>query len=202
MPHRGLVTSTVKAWRASNAILRRGVASRVQLPTDVLRAASNRQQSVITSMKSMHRLFIAILVAACLSLLGCEYFPEASFELAPESRLPKWFTLPPGLSRSDVTVKMDYYVKSSGRTATFVLLDAKRQGLAEAKGTLRGLEPFKLKDGRPGSPPGYPSYEIVTVNGMTEIVEHRQMEPIFYITDDPAVLAELRVLSPPAPSSR
>ena len=145
-----------------------------------------------------HRLFIAVLAAACLSLLGCDYFPEASFDLAQESRLPKWFTLPPGLSRSDVTVKMHYYVKSSGRTATFVLQDGKKQTLAEAKGTLRGLEPLKLKEGRPGSPQGYPSYEIVTVNGVTEIFEHRQMEPIFYITVDPAVLAELRVLSPPA----
>ena len=116
--------------------------------------------------------------------------------------MPKWFTLPPGLSRSDVTVKMHYYVKSSGRTATFELQDRKKQTLAEVKGTLRGLEPLKLKEGRPGSPPGYPSYEIVTVNGMTETVAHRQMEPVFYITDDPAVLAELRVLSPPAPSSR
>jgi hypothetical protein len=134
---------------------------------------------------------IIMLAITCLSLLGCEFFPESSFELARESRLPKWFTPPPGISRSDVTVTMNYYVKPSGRTSTFILRDAKKQKLAEVNGTQKGLEPLKLKNPRSGFPPGYPSYEIVTVNGVTEIIEHRQMEPIFYITDDPAVWAEL-----------
>lgn len=142
-------------------------------------------------MKPMHRLIISMLAAVYLSLLGCGYFPESSFELGRESRLPKWFTLPPGLSRSDVTVTVNYYVKPLGRTSTFILLDAKKRKLAEVNGTQKGLEPLKLKNPRPGFPSGYPSYEIVTVNGITEIIEHRQMEPIFYITDDPAVWAEL-----------
>ena len=136
-------------------------------------------------------IIIVILAATCLSLFGCEFFPESTFELARESRLPKWFTPPPGLSRSDVTVTMNYYVKPSGRTSIFILRNAKKQKLAEVNGTLTGLEPLKLKNLRSGSPPGYPSYEIVTVNGVTEIIEHRQTEPIFYITDDPAVWVEL-----------
>jgi len=144
----------------------------------------------------MNKLFIAILAALGLSLFGCDAFPEASFNLAPESRLPKWFTLPPGLSRPDVTVRMDYYVKSTGRTAKFILKDLKKnEKLAEVNGTLKGLEPLTLKNPRPGFPPGYPSYEIVTVNGITEIIEHRRMEPIFYITDEPAVRAELGLSS-------
>jgi hypothetical protein len=129
----------------------------------------------------------------CLSLLGCGFFPESTFELANESRLPKWFTLPKELSRSDVNVTMSYYIKPSGRTATFTLLNAKNQKLAEVKGTQTGLEPLMLKNPRPGFPSGYPSYEIITANGITEIIEHRKMEPIFYITDDPAVWAELGV---------
>jgi len=99
---------------------------------------------------------------------------------------------------------MSYYVRPSGRTATFTLLNAKKQKLVEVKGTLKGLEPLMLKNPRPGFSPDYPSYEIITVNGVTEIIEHRQMEPIFYITDDPAVWTELgvsRVPSPP-PSNR
>ena len=40
---------------------------------------------------------------------------------------------------------------------------------------------------------GYPSYEVITVNGVIEIIEHRKLEPIFYITDDLAVLKELGV---------
>ena len=146
-----------------------------------------------SSIEQMRRPIIAIFAVVYLSLLGCEYFPESSFELARESRLPTWFSLPAGLSRSDVSVTMDYYVKSSGRTSKFTLLDAKKQKLAEVNGTLRGLEPLRLKNPHPGFPSGYPTYEIVTINGLTEIIEHRQMESVFYIVDDPAVSAELGV---------
>lgn len=140
-----------------------------------------------------HRKFgsIALLfVAMSMLLAGCNLFPEASFELARESRLPKWFVLPPGLSRKDVTVTMDYYSKASGRTATFILLDKKKQKIAEAGGTLQGEKSHNLKNPIAGFPSGYPSYEIITVNGVTEVIEHRRMEPFFYISDDPAVLAE------------
>jgi len=30
-------------------------------------------------------------------------------------------------------------------------------------------------------------YEAITVNGITEIIEHRKMEPIFYVTDGTTV---------------
>jgi hypothetical protein len=159
------------------------------------------KQSVVISMNPIHRLFIAILTSACLSLLGCEFFPESTFELAHESRLPKWFTLPPGLSRSDVTVTMSYYIKPSGRTATFILQDAKKRKLAEVSGSQKGLEPLTLKNLRPEVSPYYPSYEIITVNGITDIIEHRKMEPIFYMTDDPAVWAELGVSRLPSPKT-
>jgi len=143
---------------------------------------------------AVRRLIRAVLLTVCLSSFGCDSFPESSFELARESRLPKWFALPSGLLRSDVTVKMNYYVTTSGRISKFILLDAKGNTLAEVQGTQKGLEPTKLKNSGPGFSPDYPSYEIVTVNGITEIIEHRKMEPIFYITDDPTVRDELKKL--------
>lgn len=154
------------------------------------------RQRDVNVRESMNMRSIAILAALSLSLLGCDLSPEASFDLAPESRLPKWFTLVPGLSRPDVTVKMNYYVKRTGRTVKFILRDLKKnEKLAEVNGTLKGLEPIKVSSPRPGLTPGYPSYEITTVNGITEIIEHRRMEPIFYITDDPTVRAELGLSS-------
>jgi hypothetical protein len=39
-----------------------------------------------------------------------------------------------------------------------------------------------------GSP--YPAYEIITVDGITDVIEHRKMEPLFYVTDDSAVRGE------------
>ncbi len=135
--------------------------------------------------------FVALTITG--SATGCEWFPEATFELASESRLPKGITLPPGLTRADVSITMSYYVKPWGRSATFILRDTKGQIRTKVHGKLKGLEPLQLKHPPPAFPPGYPSYEVITVNGITEIVEHRKMEPIFYITDDPAVWKELGV---------
>lgn len=137
-------------------------------------------------------LWIAVLCAISGSaMVGCQYFPEATFELGSESRLPKWVTLSPGLTRADVSVTMSYYVKPWGGSALFILQDPRKQTPTKVYGKLRGLEPLQLKNPPQGFPRGYPSYEIVTVNGITDIIEHRKMEPIFYVTDDPAVWNEL-----------
>jgi hypothetical protein len=131
-----------------------------------------------------------IVALACLVLTGCGLFPESSFSLANESRLPKWFTIPPNQTRANVTVAMDYYIDSSGRTATFILRDSNGSVISKVTGKQKGLEPLQRRTKLPGHPDGYPSYEIITVGEITEIIEHRQMEPIFYVTDDPDVKAE------------
>lgn len=136
-------------------------------------------------------IFVALTISG--SAIGCAWFPESTFELASESRLPKWITLPQGLTRADVSLTMSYYVKPWGRSATFILKNTKGQTLKKVDGKVKGLEPFQLKHPPHGFPPGYPSYELITVNGVTEIIEHRKPEPIFYITDDPAVRKELGV---------
>ena len=59
-----------------------------------------------------------IVGAACHPLRGCA---ESEFPLASESRLPHWFSLPSGVSRSDVSVVMTYYIGASGHTARFVM---------------------------------------------------------------------------------
>jgi len=136
-------------------------------------------------------IFVALTISG--SAIGCAWFPESTFELASESRLPKWITLPPGLTRADVSITMSYYIKPWGSSATFILKDTKGQTLKKVDAKVKGLEPLQLKHPPPGFPPGYPSYELITVNGVTEIIEHRKPEPIFYITDDPAVWKELGV---------
>jgi len=135
-------------------------------------------------------LFVVALTIAG-SAIGCDWIPESTFELASESRLPKWITLPPGLTRADVSIKMSYYVKPWGRSATFILQDTKGKIRTKVYGKVKGSGPFQLKHPPHGFPSGYPSYEVITVNSITEIIEHRKMEPIFYVTDDPAVWKEL-----------
>jgi hypothetical protein len=118
---------------------------------------------------------------------------ESSFELALDSRLPRWFTIPLRVPRSDVALKMDYYTGSNGRTATFTLRNARTgTNIVKVDGILKGLEPLNLQNVQ-GPPYTYPSYEIITVGRTVEVIEHRQMEPIFYVTDDPTVLSELGV---------
>jgi len=136
--------------------------------------------------------FIVLLVC-CLAIAGCGYYPESCFDLSSTSRLPKCFSLPAGTSRENATVHMCYFVKQTGRTASFVLRGAHDQKLAEVEGTERGLEPLTLRQSPAGFPPGYPSFEVITVAGITDVIEHRRMEPVFYVNDNPAVWAELGV---------
>jgi hypothetical protein len=124
------------------------------------------------------------------TITGCEYFPESTFQLANESRLPKWFAIPPGLARADVSITMNYYVTPWGRTASFVLQDSTHKALEKVYGREKCDKPFEPKNPPQGFPSGYPAYELITVNGATEMIEHRRMEPIFYISDDPAVRSE------------
>ncbi len=120
--------------------------------------------------------------ALAFRIAGCEAFPESSFELAKGSRLPKWFAIPPGLGRVDVSITMNYYTVPWGPNVTFVLQDRTNKVLAKLYGRTVCNRPFS----------GYPSYEMITVGGTTEMIEHKKMEPIFYITDDPAVWKEYK----------
>jgi hypothetical protein len=137
--------------------------------------------------------FFAVLAVLGSVIVLTETIPESTFELASESRLPKWIALPPGLTRADVSLAMSYYTAPWGGSARFTLRDTKGHKLATIRGKLRGLYPLQLRHPPQGFAPGYPSYEVATAGGITEIIEHKQMEPVFYISDDPAVLKELGV---------
>jgi hypothetical protein len=119
-----------------------------------------------------------------LVIKGCEYFPESTFQLANDSRLPKWVSIPPGLTRADVSVTMNYYSMPIVDDAQFILKDRKGKVLAKVSGKTKDLRPKR-------QPFDYPAYVAITVNGETDIIEHKRMEPIFYVTDDPAVWKEL-----------
>jgi len=102
------------------------------------------------------------LVLSCL-VSGCL---ESSFQLASESRLPGWVTLPPGLTRADVSVTLNYYTTMPGANDTKFILKRKGKTLAELKG--------KTKCQYPTSGSSYPLYDAVVVNGTTEILEFKK----------------------------
>jgi hypothetical protein len=105
--------------------------------------------------------------------------------LSSESRLPKWEALPPGFTRADVSVTLNRYTTPlpGANDAEFILKNGKGRKLTELKG--------KVKCQYPYSGFSYPFYEAVVVNGTTEILEFRKMEPIFYVNDDPAIRKEI-----------
>lgn len=84
---------------------------------------------------------------------------------------------------------MNYYVKPWGRTALFIAKNPAGNVVDKIETKAQGLEPHVLK----GASSGYPSYEIISVRGVTEVIEHRRIEPVFYVADDPAVLKELGI---------
>ena len=131
--------------------------------------------------------YLSLFLAVALSLTGCV---ESRFSLSPESRLPKWFEVPEGMSRENINVTVDYYIHSGGGEAVFKLYGNNGNRLEKVKAEM-GIYPLHLANPPEGSSEGYPVYEIVTVDGVTDIIEHRGMNDIFYMTDDPAVWKEL-----------
>lgn len=135
---------------------------------------------------------ISFLLVLVTGLSGCL---ESSFQLSDQSRLPKWFFIPQDANRSDYAVQMDLHSTTSGGKAVFKL---------SKKGSILNVEKYivttdeqpnirsvQLGEQREGSPRGYPRYKVVTINGVTDVIELRRMEPVFYMTDDPTVWKEL-----------
>jgi hypothetical protein len=118
------------------------------------------------------------------SWIGYEYFPESTFQLASGSRLPKWVT--PELTRANASLTMNYRI-APWHSAQFILRDKNGHILKKENGKMRCRASFELENPPQGFSSGYPAYEAITVHGITEIIEHKKMEPIFYITDDTAV---------------
>ncbi len=137
---------------------------------------------------------VGLLIFLLLIVIVSGSLPESTFQLASESRLPKWIALPAGLGRNHVSLEMSYYILPWGSDAKFTLKDSKGRILGKLNGKVKCNEPIELKKPPPGFAHGYPSYEAITVNGITEIIEHKKMEPIFYITDDPIILKQISTI--------
>jgi hypothetical protein len=101
--------------------------------------------------------------------------------------MPKWVVLAPKVSRADVSLTMSYYIRPWGNSARFILQDKNGQVVKKIDGKVECKDAFQLKNTLQRSPSAYPTYEPITVNGTAEIIEHKKMEPIFYVTDDAAV---------------
>jgi hypothetical protein len=114
------------------------------------------------------------------------FLPESHFRLAPESRLPNWFNLAKKYKREDLDIEIYYYTLPFGKTNFIAYLigpPPERKKLEKKYGVKKwhpGSEKkYYAKDDH------YPNFYIVTVDGVTELIEHRHMAPIFHVSDDP-----------------
>jgi hypothetical protein len=60
---------------------------------------------------------------------------ESNFTLSSESRLPTCITLPPGLTRKDVSVTLYFHTAINGNNVSFILRDLKGRELSRVRGT-------------------------------------------------------------------
>ncbi len=128
-------------------------------------------------------------------LVGITGCLESSFQLSEQSRLPRWFPISQGDNRSDYSVQMDLHSTFSGGKAVFKLYKKDKLLNVEKYVVTTDEQPsirsVLLNGPSEGFPKGYPRYKVVRINGVTDVIELRRMEPVFYMTDDPAVWEEL-----------
>ena len=127
----------------------------------------------------------AVPISAC-AMNGCL---ESSFRLASDSRLPQGLPIPPGLTRADVSARIDYW--GLPYHAKITLLDKNGRKIAAVTGRYKSRYPLYLRTTPPGSLPGFPSYDVIQINGQYEVLEQRQRNDILYVTDDPAIRREI-----------
>ena len=130
-----------------------------------------------------------VVVAMCIFTFAMTGCIESTFNLASESRLPKGVTIPPGLTRADVSVTLDFM---GIKQARFTLRDKNGKKLATVTGEAKG-DPVYLTTTPRGTGTGY---QLVVINGVTEIMEcipyreHANMVQngrivaLFYVVDD------------------
>jgi hypothetical protein len=138
----------------------------------------------------------AVSISAC-AMSGCI---EATFNLASESRLPQGVTIPPGLTRADVSVTLDEIGPSESK---FTVRDKKGKKLTTLKGKEKESSIYVEAPPQRRHDASNPAYGLVTINGVTEVImyrpyrEHENMVQdgkivaLFYVIDDPAIRQKL-----------
>lgn len=133
----------------------------------------------------------------CMNFAGCDPrygFMESQLKLAAESRLPKWFSVPPGYDRKDLTVSIDFFTSPSGMKVKMALYgpSPERKKLEEKAGASRWHPMTEQKSGGKEGYAIFPNYTIISIDGLEEVFEQRRPENILYVTDDPKITSGYR----------
>ncbi len=127
----------------------------------------------------------AVFVTACNPYRGSL---ESEFRLSDSSPLPVWVDpLPEGYERNDVEIILQYWTPYFDVDNTVLMVKSKGSTLVKKTG--RSKEPADWSEWAHQDWPKrlYPAYSYLTIDGITEVVEHRKLEPIFYISGEQAI---------------
>ena len=134
------------------------------------------------------RLLGAIIFGAVLS--GC-YVPgrgyaESQFDLVLDSRLPKFFDPAGRISPVGYKARVEYY--SSPDSVRVIIRDPSGHTVFDKQDKFQ-WHPFADKE-HPAA--HYPSYVVVSFDGISDILEQRRLEPLLYLTGDKRVWDALK----------
>ena len=131
-------------------------------------------------MKKVVVYFLVLLLTAC-STRGCV---ESQFHLAKESDLPGWFQIPEGLKRSDLDVTLAYYTNGTADINLYDIRKGKRKLLNKKLGRNWHHPDYWAWAQEDWPKRSHPSYVVIISDRVKEIIEHKKMEPIFYISSE------------------
>jgi hypothetical protein len=104
-----------------------------------------------------------------------------------ESRLPKFIDSSGRLSPKGYTARVELY--GSPDTARVIIIDPQHRTVFDQRGGLR----WHPRDSYQGHGQiAYPSHIVVSFPSGEDIFEQRAMEPILYLSDDPALWSSLK----------
>src|SRR6266404_1166308 len=122
-----------------------------------------------------------------LAVSSCSRFPESQLTLRMESRLPKFVDSSAAQSPRGYTARVEFY--GSPDSARVVVIDPQHRTIFDQRGGFR-WHPRDIYQGR--GQITYPSHMVVSFPSGDDIFEQRAMEPILYLSDDPALWQSLQ----------
>ena len=130
------------------------------------------------------------LIVSVFFLISCHPirgFLESEFTLAPESHLPVWIELPHDIKRDDVTIYLQYYTPMFDVNDTVLIVKDGWRTIYKETGTSNNHPKYWAWANKNWPKRAHPGFVNITIDGKTEIIEHKKMEPIFYISNESAV---------------
>lgn len=121
-----------------------------------------------------------------INITGCSDV-ESNFQLAPESRLPKWLASSAKYSRADLTVKITVYTFGTVKVEIFGPAP-KHEKLSEVTGTIRWHPITEQQFKEQKRYDVFPNYSIITVKGIDEVFEQRGKNDLLYVSDTSQVI--------------